>query len=265
MVLEAMFPVKKIIKHPIDMFVFSTIITFVSIYMANLIFPGVSTGKIIILFITVSVSPMIYLIFEKEEESERKIAEKKKSEGFFKRYEDTMWLFTLFFLGVFTAIFVFSLISPEEFVQKIFEDQLLEIQRISSISGSFVLSDVLELIVKNNLRVMGLTFVLSFLLGVGSVVILSWNASILALYLASFLKKGLVTDFISRSITLVPHAPIEIGAYFVAGIAGGILSMGVIKERAFSKEFNLIFRDSLILLSLSVVLVIMGALFEVFV
>lgn len=265
MVLETLFPVKKIIKHPIDMFIFSMVITFVSIYIANLIFPGPSTGKIVILFITMSVAPMIYMILEKEEESERKIAEQKRSEGFFQRYEDIIWLFTLFFLGVFIAIFVFSLLSPESYVEEVFEDQILEIERISTLSGSFASPDILELIVKNNLRVMGLSFFLSFLLGVGSIVILSWNASILALYLASFIRKGLFNEFVSRTITLVPHAPMEITSYFIAGIAGGILSMGIIKERPLSREFRLIFRDSLILMGMAVFLVFMSALLEVFV
>jgi len=266
MVLETLFPVKKIIQHPLDMYIFSTVISFVSIFIANLIFPGVSTGKIIILFITIGVSPMIYFILEREEESERKIAESRLKQGFFERYEDTIWLFTLFFLGVFTAIFIFSVFSPQDAVEKVFEDQILEIERISTLSsGSFSASKALELIVKNNLRVMGLSFFLSFLLGVGSVVILSWNASILALYLASFLRKGLISEFLTRTITLIPHAPIEILAYFVAGIAGGILSMGVIKEKILSREFSLVFKDSLILLALSVFLVLIGALFEVFV
>lgn len=266
MVLETLFPVKKIIKHPIDMFIFSMVMTFVSIFLANMIFPGDSTGKIVILFITISVSPMFYLIFEKEEESERKIAQNRRHESFFKRYEDTMWLFTLFFLGVFMAIFVFSLFSAQVDVEDTFEDQLLEIERISSISSGYYNSaKILELIFQNNLRVMGLAFFLSFVIGVGAVVILAWNASILALFLTSFLKQGSIVDFLTRTITLIPHAPIEIGAYFIAGIAGGILSMGVVKEKLFSREFSLIFRDSLILMAFAVFLVFIGAIFEVFV
>lgn len=266
MVLETLFPAKKIIKHPIDMFIFSMIMTFVSIFLTNLIFPGASEGKIVILFITISVSPIFYILFEKEEESERKIAEHKLNQSFFERYGDTIWLFTLFFLGVFAAIFVFSLFSPESLVETVFEDQLLEISRISSISsGSFNSNNILNLIITNNLRVMGLAFFLSLMIGVGAIVILAWNASILALYLTSFIRAGLMGEFLTRTITLIPHAPIEIGAYFIAGIAGGILSMGIVKERIFSKEFSLIFRDSLILMTLGVLLVLFGALIEVFV
>ena len=74
MVLESIFPVKKVVRNPIDMFVLSVIISLASIYIANMIFPGSSTGKIITLFITVSLAPAIYGVFKEEEEVEREEA-----------------------------------------------------------------------------------------------------------------------------------------------------------------------------------------------
>ncbi|MEM5778711.1 MAG: stage II sporulation protein M [Candidatus Aenigmatarchaeota archaeon] len=266
MVLESIIPVKKVIKNPVDMFIFSIIISLASIYLADLIFPGVSTGKIITLFITVGITPMIYGVFRREEEIEREEAEKKIDKKFFERHGETILIFSLLFLGVFLAIFVVSIFSDEAYVKYIFEDQIKEIERVTSLSqtGSFIKSEILQIIIENNLRVMGLSFLLSFLLGSGAVIILAWNASILALYLSSFLRKGLIEEFIVRSISLIPHAPVEILAYFLAGIAGGILSVGLIREKLFSREFFLVFRDSLILLGLAVLAVFIGAFIEVF-
>jgi uncharacterized membrane protein SpoIIM required for sporulation len=266
MVLESIIPIKKVIKKPIDMFIFSMVISFASIYLADLIFPGESIGKIITLFITVGITPMIYGIFRTEEEIEREEAEHKIDEKFFERHGETILLFSLFFLGVFASIFTVSTFSEEKYVKYMFEDQLAEIARVTSIggSGSFVASNILEIIIENNLRVMTLSFLLSFLIGSGAIIILSWNASILALYLSSFIRRGLIDEFLARSISLIPHAPIEIAAYFLAGIAGGVLSVGLIREKLFSKEFFLVFRDSLILLGLSVLAVFIGAFIEVF-
>jgi uncharacterized membrane protein SpoIIM required for sporulation len=267
MVLESIIPVKKVIKNPIDMFIFSMIITFVSVYLADLIFPGTSTGKIITLFITVGITPMIFGIFRKEEEIEREEAEHKINEKFFQRHEETILLFSLFFLGVFLSLFIISTLSDEVYVKYMFEDQLNEISRVTSMagsSGSFIASEMIQIIIENNLRVMGLSFILSFLIGSGALIILAWNASILALYLSSFLRKGLMEEFLVRSISLIPHAPIEIVAYFLAGIAGGILSAGIIREKMFSKEFFLVLRDSLILLGLAIVAIFIGAFIEVF-
>jgi len=264
MVLESLFPVKKVIRNPMDMFIMSIVISFASIFLAHLIFPGVSTGKIVTLFITVAMTPIVYGIFRKEEEIEREEAEHRIHEKFFERHGETIWLFTLFFLGVLVSVFTVSIILPEEYVTSTFNDQLSEIARISSISGNVIMVDVLNMIVFNNLRVMGLSFLLSFLIGTGAVVILSWNASILALYLASFLRKGLITEFFVRTVSLVPHAPIEILAYFLAGIAGGVISAGLIREKIISREFFLIFRDSLLLLGLAILAVLVGAFIEVF-
>ena len=267
MVLESLLPVKKVIKNPLDMFIFSIIISLISIYLADLIFPGNSIGKIITLFITVGVTPMIFSIFRKEEEVEREEAEHRINEKFFERHGETILLFSLFFLGVFAALFTVSTFSEEKYVRYIFEDQLAEIARVTSIgssSGSFMASEILQIIIENNLRVMGLSFLLSFLLGSGAIIILAWNASILALFLSSFVRKGLMEEFVLRSIALIPHAPIEIAAYFLAGMAGGILSVGLIREKLFSKEFILVFRDSLILMGLAVLAVFIGGFVEVF-
>ncbi|OGI12648.1 hypothetical protein A3K64_03650 [Candidatus Micrarchaeota archaeon RBG_16_36_9] len=269
MVLESIFPVKKVIKNPIDMFVLSVIITLVSIYIANMIFPGPSTGKLITVFITVALAPVVYGVFKEEEETEREEAEHRINKGFFDRHEKPLKIFTLLFIGIFTAIFIVSVMSDSSYVDEIFSDQLSEIQRITSISSGNAVanalsSDILDLILWNNLRVMGLSFLLSFLIGVGSIVILAWNASILALYLASFVKKGLIEEFMVRTISIIPHAPIEIFGYFFAGIAGGILSAGLIREKFLSKEFLLVFKDSLLLMFLAIGSITVGALVEVF-
>ncbi len=270
MVLESIYPVKKVIKHPVDMFVLSAVISFASIFIANMIFPGVSTGKIVTLFITVALAPAIYGVFKEEEEVERKEAEHKIHKDFFDRHDEAMKIFTLLFLGIFVAIFLTAIFSPEAYVEEIFGDQIQEIKRITSLSSGKAFTgalspEILEIILWNNLRVMSLSFALSFLIGVGAVVILAWNASILAIYLASFIRQGLIEEFMVRTISIIPHAPIEIFGYFLAGIAGGILSVGLIREKFLSKEFLLVLRDSLLLLSLAVLSIFLGAFIEVFI
>ena len=266
MVLESIIPVKKVLAKPLDMLVFSAVISLASIYLADMIFPGSSTGKIITLFIAIGITPLVYGMFKQEEEIEREEAECKIKESFFYRHGETIWLFSLFFIGVFVSIFLVSVLADETYVKYIFSDQLSEVARVTSLvpTGAFAAGDVLQMIIENNLRVMGLAFLLSFLLGSGAIVILAWNASIMALYLSSFVRNGLINEFMARSIGLIPHAPIEIAAYFLAGIAGGILSVGVIREKLFSKEFYLVFKDSLLLMVLGVLAVLAGALIEVF-
>jgi uncharacterized membrane protein SpoIIM required for sporulation len=270
MVLESIFPVKNVVKNPLDMFFLAAIISFSSFFIANMIFPGASTGKIITLFITASLAPMVYGVFREEEEVERECADHVLHKSFIDRHEDALKIFTLMFFGIFISFFLVSILFPSDFVESLFSDQITEIGRITSIPsgqavGDALSSNILDVILWNNLRVMGLSFALSFLIGVGAVVILAWNASILALYLASFVRKGLMEEFVVRTISIIPHAPIEIFGYFIAGIAGGILSAGLIREKCLSREFKLIFRDSLLLMVIAVVSIFIGAFVEVFV
>ncbi|MBN2202641.1 MAG: stage II sporulation protein M [Candidatus Aenigmarchaeota archaeon] len=263
MVLESILPVKKVIRNPVEMLIFSMIVTFSSLYLAELIFPGTSSGKIVTLFITVGMTPMIYGLFKEEEKVERDCAEHKNHKSFFDRHDEIIWSFSFLFLGVFLAIFTVAVLAPEAYVTAMFDDQLSEIERVTSISGNFNVSSILNIIIVNNLRVMVLSFVLSFLLGSGAVVILAWNASILGLYLASFVRDGLMEEFVFRTVGLIPHAPVEILAYFLAGIAGGIISVGMIREKLNSCEFRLIFKDAIILMCLAVAAVLIGGVIEV--
>lgn len=265
MVLESLFPAKKIYSKPIDMLVLSIIISFICIFLANWIFPGFSTGAIIPLFVTIAMTPLICRIFRMEETVERREAEHKIHKTFWDRHDETIKIFTYFFIGNFISIFLVAVFFPETFVTKVFENQIKTIEELTSISGFVSLPNTLNVIVLNNLKVMILAFLLSFLIGAGALIILSWNASVLALYIAHFVRLGLFSDLFSKTAGILPHAPIEILAYFLAGIAGGILSVGVIREKLRSREFLLVFKDALIMLVISVIAVGFGALIEVFI
>lgn len=263
MVLEDILPVNFVENKPVFMLLLSIVITTVSVFAAHFIFPEYA-GIVTPLLITVAMSPLIYKIFTIEEEIERKEAEHKVNLDFMGRHGETMLLFGLFFFGSFISFFILAIIMPGSFTSSIFAPQIDAIESISSISGLAVGSGPLTLIMVNNLKVMFFSFLLSFLMGAGAIYILSWNASILAIYLASFINRGLMSEFFTRSLGVIPHAPVEVIAYFLAGMAGGILSAGLLREHINSKEFMLIFKDSLKLLVLSVLAILIGAFLEVF-
>jgi len=264
MVLESLFSASELEKKPIDMLVLSIIVTTLCTLISYIIFPEYS-GIITPLLVTATMSPVFFLIFKMEENVERKVAEHKLIRGFWDRHDETIKIFTYFFIGNFIAIFVFAVFLPETFLATAFNQQIESITRITSMSGYVLNPTTLNLIIMNNLKVMFFAFLLSFLIGAGALFILSWNASILAIYLASFVREGLYHDFLLRSVSIAPHAPIEILSYFLAGIAGGILSVGVIREKLKSKEFLFVFKDSLLLMILAVAAVVFGGFLEVFV
>ncbi len=264
MVLESVISAKFMENKPLYMLLLSVVVSAVSVFISYFIFPEYA-GVVIPLVMTVAMAPLVYKIFTIEEDLERKEAEHKIKLGFLGRHGETMFLFALFFMGAFITFFVISVLLPEPFVSQVFAQQIDAIGAISDISGMFFGESILDIILLNNLKVMFFSFLLSFMIGAGAIYILSWNASILAVYLASFLNKGLPLKFYERSLGIIPHAPFEIVAYFLAGMAGGILSVGLLREHIKSKEFMLVFRDSLILLGLAVLAVFIGAFLEVFI
>jgi uncharacterized membrane protein SpoIIM required for sporulation len=61
------------------------------------------------------------------------------------------------------------------------------------------------------------------------------------------------------------HGIPEIMAYFYGGLAGGIISVAVIRHHYTSKKFLTIVEDSADLVMLSIFLLVVGALLEVYI
>lgn len=117
-------------------------------------------------------------------------------------------------------------------------------------------------------------FILSVLFGAGATLILSWNASVIAVYLGLVINKfvptlGTVAAFLYGIPiglgSIVLHGVPEILAYFFAGIAGGILSIGLLREKIMSKTFKEVCKDSIAFLLIAEFLIIIAALLEAFV
>jgi len=62
--------------------------------------------------------------------------------------------------------------------------------------------------------------------------------------------------------SILLHGVPEIGGYFFAGVAGGILSVGILREKFMSKEFKEVAKDSIVWLVLGEALILVGAVLE---
>jgi len=265
MVLESLFPEKKIKSKPIDMLVLGFVIALVAVFASYFVFPKYA-GIMAPLITALAMAPLIERLFEDEEDEIDEVAEKRLIMGFFSRHRSIILLFTLYFIGNFLAVFLLATILPQSLLQSMFEPQLADINAVQSMSaatGAAIRPDIAEIIVFNNLKVMAFAFLLSFLFGTGATFILSWNASILGIFLASYARQGLYHSLLLTTTGMFPHAAVEIVAYFLAGIAGGILSVGMVREKFLSPEFRLMLKDSLFLLVLAVAFVLVGAYLEV--
>ena len=271
--LEALINPKEAENKPLHVFFVAILFTLVSIYTAQAVF-SYYASMLTVAFITILFVPLFQRLFVIEEEKERKIfRERMDYASIFRRHEDIIKVYTAFFLGVVVATTTFLTLFPQpgESVFKLQMDTLAVMRGTGAVTFNM---DNFFHYLSNNTSVLGFAFLISFFFGTGAVFILSWNATVIGTFLYIGIKSmveegaplglaylyGLPAGLLSISIHGIP----EILGYFFAGIAGGILSVGVIRERIFSNEFRQVFRDSLIFLLSAEVLIVIGAFLEAF-
>jgi uncharacterized membrane protein SpoIIM required for sporulation len=270
MVLESLMNPKKAEDNPLEIFLVSLVYSFVAVLFSISIFPDQSS-ILSVAFITIIFVPFFQKLFELEEEKEDEAAEKKTRENVFSRHRKLIYTFSAFFLGVIISmsfLFIFYADAKPAFS--------LQTRTLHDLSGSpageaTADADFSRFFV-NNTQVMVLMFVLSLAFGAGAVFILAWNASVIAVY-AGLIIKSFVETGLSTQVAYLYGIPIalgsialhgipEIGAYFLAGLAGGILSVGIIREKTGSKEFRKVVKDSIFIFLIAEVLVVIAAYIE---
>ena len=115
----------------------------------------------------------------------------------------------------------------------------------NNVSGGLAKVGLFKAIFLNNLKVLFFCLIFSFLYGVGAIFILTWNASVVAVAMGNLIKTKLAVLSASFGLSnlasyltitsfsfmrYMSHGFIEILSYFVAGLAGSIISVAVIKH-----------------------------------
>ena len=118
-------------------------------------------------------------------------------------------------------------------------------------------------VLENNLLVMVFTLVFSLLFGAGAIFILAWNASVIAASIGIFTKYSWVEIPLGLARYMIHGFP-EIAAYFVAALAGGIFGIGVARHGIKSKMFLKIAIHTLILIFISILLLVIAGLMEIY-
>ncbi|MBI4019186.1 MAG: stage II sporulation protein M [Candidatus Aenigmarchaeota archaeon] len=266
MVLEAVLVPKNVKNRPLKILVLSFVYSIVAISFSHHLFPAQSS-MLAVALITIIFIPFFQKLFEQDEVSEI-LSLKKLKDNVFLRHEATIKAFSLFFIGTTLAITVSYYFFPQ--YDGVFTLQTSTLQSFAT--GRVTDMGTMLLLMANNTQVMLLMFILSTIFGAGAVLILAWNASVIGVYLGmiarAFTSAGVdsATAFFygvqSGLFSIALHGVPEILAYFIAGIAGGILSVGIARERIGSLRFKKIFMDSIKLLALAQILIISAAWLE---
>ncbi|MCS7105765.1 MAG: stage II sporulation protein M [Candidatus Aenigmarchaeota archaeon] len=255
MVLEKLVSLKLAIRNPLVMIVYGAIISLACLFIASIIFES-SIGLMTNLLITIASLPFMLNLIRYHEAKEEEVIERETS--LLRRHSDVLKVYAAFSAGIVLALSLTYVLLPEETSYKLFKDQ---IDTINAIRGKATFADTFQAIFFNNVGVMFLSFLLSFLFGAGAIFIISWNASVLAAAIGSLAKTiGGVKALPVAALPFLPHGSLEFLAFFIGAIAGGLISVAITRRK--SKNFWLIVFDSLKLLLISIIILGVAAFIE---
>ncbi len=254
------------IKRKEHAFFLAFFYSLLAIISAKLIFPK-SIGLMSIAFTSMLLIPSLNALLAIEENEE--IRGKKFSlKRLWKDHNDILRVYLFLFLGIFLAYGLFILFFEPQTVELWFAPQL----NAAGITGSAIYYPSAMLsIIKNNLIIFAVCFILSLVYGAGSIIFITWNASVWGVVFAFFAKlssHGIGLNpfdiFFAKLVPFLPHMLTEAIAYIGAAIVGGIVSKAIIRERLGSKKFNHVLTDALIVLVLGVIIVVIAGFIEAY-
>jgi len=276
MVLEAIANPTKAIKDPWKLFFIGIIYGSIGILLSLWVFKSYSS--LVMVFLTViACIPLMINTLKIEENKDATISNERL---LMKEHIKALKFLVFLFLGFLLAYSFFFVILPASTVQTLFVSQIDTISQINSgVTGGITNPNMFSQIFFNNIRVLMFCVFFAFFFGAGAIFIITWNASVIATAIGTFAKNKIAElASIVGSLNLFHyfhmyslgwlrysiHGIPEITAYFVGGIAGGIISVAMINHDLESEKFKNIMIDALDLTMLAVFILFVAALMEVY-
>lgn len=264
MALEQLFKITYTKKHHHAFYLgfFSSLIGLIS---AMFIFPA-NVDLMSVAFISILLIPLLTSLIGEEIKIE--LREKRLSLGLiFKDHKDIFKVYIFAFLGIFVAYSLMSLVFPETVISRLFFAQL----NSAGVYGFPITQNPFGKLILNNTLVLLICFVLSLIYGAGSILFLTWNASVWGVVFTFFIVKSYdisgqnpLLDAGKLILPFLPHLITEAIAYISAAIVGGVVSKAVLQKKLLtSNNFRIILDDALVLLSMSFILIIIAAFVEI--
>lgn len=217
---------------------------------AKIFFPG-QTSVLSVVFASIPLVYPLTSVFLEDEKNGRR------------PHEEEVEFYGALFLGEFLAFLGLALVSTESFYMQasVFSDQAASL----GLTGNAVSPDTLYMVLSNNLLLFFSILAVSAVIGSAGAFILTWNASVLGVFIAKLLSElGTIYHILTGSgqtpspIAYVPHATLEMSGFIVAGITGSLVSAAVYREH-FNKDT---WKDLAKMVITGVLLIVLGALLE---
>lgn len=261
--IEALVSPKHALEEPWQLFLLAALFVSLAVVISFFV-PSINGGPVVLAM--VPAIPLIWTLLVREEHREEEL--KLLVKDSFRYHLPLLKVFSFFFLGATVAYTFWFAVLPSGQSSLVFAPQLDEIRLIrdSVGTGNAVfptegLDDLALRLFKHNMVVLFFMFVFCLLYGIGSIYLLLWNASIIGVFVGSAIITS-TTGGLATAVAILPHGVLEIGAYFLATIAGGILSAGIMRRHFDRPEFHYILKDVALITAAAVIILAAAALLE---
>ena len=278
MVLESLINPSLAESKPGRMFFIGMFYGFLGISLAWWIFRPYAS--LVAVFLTVLAwAPLMYNTLKLEEEKDLKI---ESEPTLLKEHGRALLFFMMVFLGITVAFTLVYILMPQSATNSLFHIQQMTIAEINGRVTTHATQDfqIFSKILLNNVKVLVFCVIFAFVYGFGAAFILVWNASVIATAMGEFFRQKLgvigesfgymvIASYFSAGmfsvIRYAPHGVLEILAYFIAGLAGGIISVAVIRHDFGTHKFEKIVFDAANLLIIAFGVLFIAAFVETFI
>ena len=286
MILEYYANPHKLNRNPGMFILLGFIYSSIAMFLSYVVFRQYSS--LLMVFLTVlALAPIIYSSIKHEEHEDLVLSDERR---ILREHAKTLKKFMFIFLGMVLAFSLWYVVLPGGSVTLLYDTQISTIKMINSPESyapaeftANVVADripIFLMILFNNLAVLISSIVFSVLFGFGAIFILTWNASVIGAAIGETIREGLVyassyagvaRPFMYFNVVgygllrYSLHGIPEILAYFIGGLAGGILFFAVLKHDYKSPKFNKILYDVFDLSMIAVLLLVAAAFIEVYI
>jgi len=291
MVLESLTTPVSAERKPLQMFFIGIVYSSVAILLSLWIFKD--QASLVMVFLTVMACvPLIYHTIRLEEKKDKTPLTEK---SLLKEHSRAIMFLTFLFVGFVISFAMWFTFLPTQLTQATFQTQIATINTINTqitsgtvisgeatnkITSNITSTTLFSRILLNNIKVLIFCLLFSFFYGSGAIFILTWNASVISAAVGTFIRNNLGAYAVQSgflkigayfqivSIGLLRyfiHGIPEIIAYFIGGLAGGIISVAVIKHDFGGENFHKIMYDALSLSLIALALLFVAALIEVWI
>lgn len=280
--LESLVNPKRVDKGPWKMFFIGILYASLSLILVQLFFAKDAvlskfSGLIVVTFCVMFSLPFMYYIIKKDEKEDEDMAGiistwKIHKEAIF----SLLWLFIGFVVAfsfwylvlqnpvlLNAQLETYCMINSPGNVDSCLQQYAMGGNFFTPTGGASYETNRFFSILENNIYVMIFTLIFSLIFGAGAIFILAWNATVISSAIGVFAHYRVHEIPLGLARYMIHGLP-EIAAYFITALAGGILGIGFIRNGIRSKKFVRVLENVIILIFISLIILIIAALMEVY-